>query len=285
MSSASAQTTKPGYKRLWWHSYRLGFGWLLRAARRGWPGKKAGLQRLLVPMDPWRYYEMGKLADERYEGDWLDVSSPKLLTSLLRREGNGDWIGTDLFSAELEAWSAIDPNLQLQVEDATDPTFDDDRFDGALCVSVLEHIGPGKDLIALEQMRRVVKPGGVLHLTTMVSAEARDVYVDHLIYGEASDEDEQGVFFEHVYAPEELNALVEQAGWTLTEAEYAVQTRPRIQQRFYSLAPFSYVFGGLLRVWFPRTIDVSQSDAAIRALGKDAAGVAYLRLANSATLS
>ncbi|MGB0871973.1 MAG: class I SAM-dependent methyltransferase [Solirubrobacterales bacterium] len=285
MSSASSQQTKPGYKRLWWHSYRLGLGWILRAARRGWPGRKAGLQRLLVPMDPWRYYEMGKLADERYEGDWLDVSSPKLLTSLLQREDNGNWVGTDLFAAELEAWSVIDPKLTLQVEDATDPSFGDDRFDGALCVSVLEHIGPGKDLIALEQMRRVVKPGGVLHLTTMVSAEARDVYVDHLIYGEASDKDERGVFFEHVYAPDELNALVEQAGWTITDVEYAVQTRPGIQARFYSLAPFSYVFGGLLRFWFPRTIDVDSSDNSIRRLDGESSGVAYLRLVNPATSS
>lgn len=280
MSTSTTKTKRPGWARLWSHSYRLGLGWLGRTARRGFkPGRKAGFQRLLVPLDPWRYYEMGKLADVRYEGSWLDVSGPKLLTSLLAREGNGEWTGTDLFSDEITAWKQIDPNLRLEVEDATALTYADDTFDGAICVSVLEHISPGKDMIALEEMRRTVRPGGVLHLTTMVGAKPRDVYVAHKLYGEASDSsDERGVFFEHVYGVDELNLLAERAGWTITESEYAVHTRVDVQRRFYAYAPWSYPFGALLRIWFPRTIAISKDAAPIAALNADEAGVAYLRL-------
>lgn len=279
MAEPDRSNRKPGYVRLWWHSYRVGFRWLIRSAPRLWPGRKAGLQRLLVPLDPWRYYEMGKLADLRYDGKWLDVSGPKLLTSLLNREQNGTWIGADLFEAELRSWKAIDPSLNLEVVDATAMQFDDASFDGVLSVSVLEHIGPGKDLEALKEMRRVVRPGGTLQLTTMVGSVAHDVFVDHEIYGEASQlGDERGVFFEHVYDPIELNQLVADAGWEIADSEYAVHTKPAIQRRFYKFAPFSYVFGGLLRFWFPRTISVRPDDREIRSLSDDDAGVAYLKL-------
>jgi SAM-dependent methyltransferase len=279
MHPTDSANSRPGYARLIRQSYRLGFRWLFTGARRGWPAKKVALQRLLVPLDPWRFYEMGMLADKRYEGSWLDVSGPKLLISLLHREGNGNWTGTDLFSEEIAAWSVLDPALRLEVEDATAMSYADDLFDGAISVSVLEHIGPGKDLAALKEIHRVVRSGGTLELTTMVGAEARDVFVDHKIYGEASEAaDDRGVFFEHVYEPGELNALVEEAGWTIAESEYAVHTRADIQERFYKLAPWSYLFGGLLRIWFPRTIKIAKDATAVSELGPTEAGVAYLRL-------
>ena len=49
-----------------------------------------------------------------FTGDCLDVSGPKLLTSLLQAEGNGTWLGIDLFDAEIDAWRRIDPALRLR---------------------------------------------------------------------------------------------------------------------------------------------------------------------------
>ncbi len=91
-----------GWRRLWRHSYRLGARWVVRDARSGWRAGRVGWVRLLVPLDPWRYYECGRVADQTFTGACLDVSSPKLLTSLLQHEGNGTWVGTDLFSREIE---------------------------------------------------------------------------------------------------------------------------------------------------------------------------------------
>jgi len=78
-----------------------------------------GLQRLLVPLGPWRYYDLSRVAERPFHGRCLDVSSPKLLMSLLQREGRGDWTGIDLFSAEIKNWRAVDPSLRLEVQDAT----------------------------------------------------------------------------------------------------------------------------------------------------------------------
>lgn len=280
MAAATKHSSGAGYKRLWIHSYRLGFDWLRRTAKRGFnPGRKAGFQRLLVPLDPWRYYEMGVIADETFTGRCLDVSGPKLLTSLLHREGSGDWLGIDLFEQEIEAWRAIDPGLELEVQDGTDLPYADESFDFAICISVVEHMGRGNDTKALQEIYRVLKPGGTLHLTSMVSASGRDVYVGERIYGNASEAvDQDRVFFEHIYSPAEFDEMIQDAGWTTAAKEFALQTKPQIQQRFYRWAPFSYLLGPWLRLWFPRTISVGPDSAGVEELGDDESAVVRVKL-------
>lgn len=279
MARSERLYSKPGATRLWKHSYRLGFGWLVRTAHRGWPGRKAGLLRLLVPLDPWRYYEMGVLADQTYTGRCLDISSPKLLPSLLQREGNGSWLCIDLFEEEITSWKAIDTNLALETQDATELPYANASFDSAICVSVIEHVGRGKDTKALAECLRVVKSGGTLHLTTMVAAEGRDVFVDHKIYGNASEDLGDGrVFFEHVYSLDEVEQMTSEAGWRTEHREFAVQTRIDVQERFVRWAPWSYLGGALLRLWYPKTIDVSQEPSVIEPIGTEDAAIIYVRL-------
>lgn len=276
MSIASRGT---GWKRLWRHSYRLGVRWLLRDARHGWPAGKTGFVRLLVPLDPWRYYEMGRVADQPFMGRCLDVSSPKLLTSLLQREGSGDWLGIDLFSKEVENWRRIDPRLELDVQDAADMPYDDNTFDSVVCLSVIEHIGAGKDAVALGEMGRVLKPGGVLHLTTDVAESARDVFVDEKVYGEASQSDAtRGVFFKHDYSLDEIQDLIDggtSGVWAVRHKEFAVQKNPKIEENFYRRAPLSYAYGPLLRFVCPKNFRVSSTDDII---SDGNHGVIYLQL-------
>lgn len=284
MRGRATRHNRAGWKRLWVHSYRLGLAWLARTARHGLqPGRRAGLQRLLVPLDPWRYYELGAFADEEFAGRCLDVSSPKLLTSLLERESNGSWLGLDLFEDEIDAWRAIDPKLELEVQDATELPYDSETFDNAICVSVIEHMGRGNDNAALAEIFRVVKPGGRLQLSTMVSSHPGDVHVDHRIYGNASQEAGDGkIFFEHVYSLAEFEAMTSEAGWVTEHVEYAVQTRPRIQQRFYRLAPFSYLLGPVLFLWFPRTIEVGEDRDRVQALPHEQSAIVNARLVKPA---
>jgi len=266
----------PGWKRLWRHSYRIGLAWLVRDAPRLWTARRAGLVRLLVPLDPWRYYELGSVADERFSGRCLDVSSPKLLPSLLQREGRGTWTCIDLFAAEIDAWRRIDPSLDLAVADATALPYADATFDCCACVSVLEHVGRGADATALAEIWRVLKPGGTLVLTTDVGAEPRDVFTAEGMYGEASGRgDERGVFFEHEYSPEELTELFAGSGWEVERQEYAVQRDPGIERRFYARAPWSYAYGPLLRLVCPGNVRVSATPDLIHQHGR---GVALLRL-------
>lgn len=271
---------RPGWDRLWRHSYSLGFHWLLRSVARGLPGRRVGLQRLLVPLDPWRYYELGTLADEPYSGRWLDVSSPKLLPSLLQAEGSGHWTCIDLFEQEIDAWREVDPTLELAVADACALPYGDGAFDGCLCVSVLEHVEPGADLTALGEMWRVLRPGGLLRLTTDVAAAPGDVYRDERIYGEASKPRGDRVFFKHDYGLDELDALIGSLGWDVVAREFAVLRNPAVESRFYARAPWSYVYGGLLRRTCPSNFDTSTSPDLIARAGH---GVVRLTLRKPAS--
>lgn len=273
---SGTMATRPGWKRLWWHSYRLGLRWLVRDAVRGWPAGKVGLQRLVVPLDPWRYYELGRIADEPFAGVCLDVSSPKLLASLLRHEGRGEWLCIDLFEQEIEAWRRIDPRLRLDVQDATELPYATASFAGGVCISVLEHIGSGRDVVALSELWRVIRPGGILHLTTDVAREAGDVYIHERIYGRGSTAvDGDRVFFKHAYSTGELESVVAASPWEVLVREFAVQRRPGIERLFYARRPWSYAYGPLLRLVCPANFETSSSASLIDEAGS---GVAYFQL-------
>lgn len=237
------------WRRLVAQSHRLGLGWLARGARaRRWPHRRAGLYRLLVPLEPWRYYELARVAREPFAGRCLDVGSPKLLASLLRREGQGEWVAIDLFAQEIERWRAIDPALDLRVEDARALPFPDGHFDAVACVSVIEHIPDDGDARAMAEMWRVLRPGGVLHLTTNVAPRAREVHVGRAIYGEgsAASGDAPGrVFFERHYSPEGVRERLLGLPWDEQEREMARERRP-VHRRFFGARPLSFLAGNLL---------------------------------------
>jgi SAM-dependent methyltransferase len=265
----------PGWRRLWTHSYRLGLRWLARGARNGWRGWRVGLQRLLVPLDPWRYYELGRVADRSFEGACLDVSSPKLLMSLLQHERRGDWTGIDLFEREIVDWRRVDPELRLEVDDATRLSFPPESFDSCTCISVIEHIPGDGDSRAMSEIWRVLKPGGVLHLTTNVAPAARDVFVDRGLYGEASESDGDRVFFERQYSPETLEERLLGLPWEVRLREFARQRDEGVERRFYDRAPWSYLYGGLLRLRCPGNFELGSSPELI---GGREHGAVYLEL-------
>jgi SAM-dependent methyltransferase len=268
--------TAPGWLRLWRHSYRLFAAWLRRLRHHRGAGLRVAVTRALVPLDPWRYYELGRLADEPFEGRCLDVSSPKLLPSVLQHEGQGQWTAVDLFAREIEQWSAVDPGLRLAVEDATRLSFGDESFDACLCVSVIEHVPGDGDAVAMAEIWRVLRPGGVLHLTTDVAPAARDIFVGDEIYGAASQRDEAGsVFFARHYAVDDLERRLLALPWEVEHREFARQRDERWERWFYRGAPWSYLLGGLLRVPCARNFDVGPEPPELTDRHH---GVVYLRL-------
>jgi ubiquinone/menaquinone biosynthesis C-methylase UbiE len=280
MPSAASPTAESrratGWKRLWWHSYRVGLRWLVFGAPRLWPAKRTGMARLLVPLDPWRYYELGRVADQQFSGRCLDVSSPKLLPSLLQHEGSGRWVCIDLFDSEIDAWKQLDKSLELDVQDATKLPYDDESFENVACLSVLEHVGRGQDSVALSEFFRVLKPGGTLHLTTDVAQQGKDVFLTDKIYGQASEQvDERRVFFKHDYSPAEIDTLVAERPWQVRLREWTVQRDPSIESKFYDRAPWSYLYGPLLRFSCPKNFITADLPDLI---APDVHGVIYLQL-------
>lgn len=273
----SAGRRRPAWARLVGHSYRLGARWLVRGARGGgWTHARAGLYRLLVPLEPWRYYELARVAREPFAGACLDVSSPKLLASLLRREGAGRWTAIDILADEIERWRSLDPELDLRVADARSLPFPDGAFDAVACVSVIEHIAGDGDRDAMAEIWRVLRPGGVLHLTTNVAARAVDVHTDRPVYGEPDGgaTGPEGVFFERWYSRATLEARLLGLGWAEEAREYVRERRP-VHERFFAARPPAFLVGGLLPLVCVRNF-VPIDDPGDLAPGRH--GVAYLRL-------
>jgi SAM-dependent methyltransferase len=265
----------PGWRRLWGHSYRIGLAWLARGFFRGWRGARVGLCRLLVPLDPWRYYEMGRIAEASFSGRGLDVSSPKLLISLLVHEGRGSWLGIDLMRREVERWRHVDPRLDLDVADCTRLPYPDASFDHVICVSVIEHLAGDGDGVAMGEMWRVLRPGGELHLTTNVATRGGELWRDDAIYDEASTRVEDRVFFERHYSPDDLHARLLRLPWEVAVEEYAAEIDRGIQDRFERRRPWSYLYGGLLRRRCRSNFRTSSSPDVLE---EDRHGVVYLHL-------
>lgn len=193
---------------------------------------------------------------------------------MLREEGRGSWTAVDLYAREVEDWRVLDPELDLRVEDARSLSFADGSFDGCVCVSVVEHIAGDGDAAAMAEMWRVLRPGGVLHLTTNVAARGREVWTSAPVWGEASDRVDGRVFFERHYSEGELEARLLALPWVVEGREYVRQARD-VHGRFFAWRPWSFALGGALRWVCPRNFRRVATPAA---LGPEEMGVAYLRL-------
>ena len=140
----------------------------------------------------------------REEGSWWwSEGRRKLVTSLLRKYGNGQayprileiGCGTGALLKELSQSSAaygldISPKaLEFCLErelnsvclgDITSLPFRDDQFDAVVCVDVFEHVDD--DAAALREVRRICKPGGRLIATVPAFQflwSRRDVQLHH----------------------------------------------------------------------------------------------------------
>ena len=269
----------PGWRRLVAHSYRLGLRGLAGGAlRRDRRHLRQALYRVLVPLEPWRFHELGRTAEHAFQGRWLDVGSPKLLPSLLRREGRGEWVAIDLLEDEIALWRALDPALDLRVADARRLPFADGTFDGAVSVSVIEHVpdqaGEAGDALAMAELWRVLRPGGVLHLTTNVAARARDVLTAAPVYGAASPTVGELAFFERQYDEEALARRLLGLPWEELGRGY-VRERLPVHRRFFAARPLSFLAGGLLALVCPRNFAPIPGPSA---LPEDEHGVVALTL-------
>ncbi len=240
-----------GWGRLMRRSWAIGLAWLARVIRTGrLVDARQGLYRLLVPLEPWRFYELGHVASASYEGRWLDVGSPKLLASSLQAAGRGEWVAVDLFSDEIERWRRLDPRLDLRVEDARSLSFADGTFDGCACISVVEHIPDGGDAKAMAEIWRVLRPGGMLRLSTNITARPEELLVDEPIYGEASEGRGERLFFERRYTEASLRARLLGLPWEVVRAE-CVRERLPVHRLFFATKPFSFLLGNALALVCP----------------------------------
>jgi SAM-dependent methyltransferase len=120
----------------------------------------------------------------------LDVGSPQWLTVFLAsRHKDTQFVYTNIIDSELQPFEEIGralglTNLSFRKEDVRRLSFREGEFDAVISVSVLEHIYPeqGGDEAALQEILRVLQPGGELLLTVPCKSKSNIVYIDGGVY-------------------------------------------------------------------------------------------------------
>jgi SAM-dependent methyltransferase len=173
-----------GWTGLYRTSVELGLRYL---ARRGY--LREAVIRVVVPMDPSRYLELPETMHElavRPAERVLDLASPKLLAVVLAR-GGAEVVSVDQLEPEIDAWrrlTAGEPRLAFEIGDGRALRFEDQTFDHAYSVSVLEHIPEPGDEQALGELARVTKPGGSVVVTVPFADEYREDWRDAPVYAD-----------------------------------------------------------------------------------------------------
>jgi ubiquinone/menaquinone biosynthesis C-methylase UbiE len=102
-------------------------------------------------------------------------------------------------------------NIEFLVDDAYELPFESGTFDAVICSNALHNMkDPGTPLM---EMRRVLKPGGRVFAPTFCHGEGLKSRFISKIMGLT------GFPAYHRFAIEELTALIEQSGFTITRKE------------------------------------------------------------------
>ena len=160
-----------------------------------------GLKRVLLPSSYWRTMEFAYVYRQlRFPAGArvLDVGSPKELALVLARRRHFAVTATDLLPEPVEiarryavaqGISGEGPGrVHTETQDGRHLTYSDNHFDAAFAVSVLEHIPGDGDTEAMREMVRVVKPGGLVVVTTPYDLQYREDSVAGSFSGRPGDE-------------------------------------------------------------------------------------------------
>jgi len=94
----------------------------------------------------------------------LDVGCGIGLTDGMLVGRFGELHGVDLARAAVERAAATNPGVEYQSYDGTRLPYDDESFDLAFAICVVHHIAVNERLTFATELRRVVRPGGVVAL-------------------------------------------------------------------------------------------------------------------------
>lgn len=189
------------------------------------PIPNAEIYRLLFwPLDSVRYFEFDfiwHVLSALPVRSYLDVSSPRLFPIILMMKKRGllaeliNPDGLDLTStANLVKALGLDNRCHLHGCLISDAPFEPGSFDVITSISVVEHIP--EDAQAIQEMWKLLKPGGRLLLTVPCAAETSEEYINQNIYG-LLEPDEQGFIFNQRYYDARM----------LEERVYSITGQPR----------------------------------------------------------
>jgi SAM-dependent methyltransferase len=193
-------------------------GAALRLVTHGGRGLVAQAGRLaLYPMDSTRYFEFdwvwSRLQRLQHVRRYLDVSSPRLLPLTYVRRSHVEhacFVNPDRADlATTERW-AVALSLAQRCRFSPDPiessALAGERYDAITSISVIEHIADERP--ALEEIRRLLAPGGSLLMTLPCAATGYDQYRDYDEYHLRTPDTEGRYFFQRFYDASTVRARV-----------------------------------------------------------------------------
>jgi SAM-dependent methyltransferase len=228
-----------------WDVYRFG---LRVGARTFRVAPRDALKRLVLPVEYIRCAEfryvlqhLDVAADHRV----LDIGSPKLLSLFLAARVGADVWATDLVDYFFTAYGAYASSVlkdghgryHMETQDAQALTYDDEAFDRIFSVSVVEHIPGDGDAAAMQEIARVLKPGGLVCLTVPWSDQG---YVEDF---QAKGDDaywveggsEERVFYQRVYDRDSMNKrLLGQHGLDVIDVSFWGERRIAVEDAILS---------------------------------------------------
>ncbi len=205
--------------RYYWFGLQLGVRNV--AAHGARLGAKKTLGKIVQPINsPDRFLEsfcVWRHLRGLGNGRILDVASPKLLALYAAHcgVGMGELVATDLVSEYLTEYQIlatlltghISEALRFEAADARKLPYADGSFDAVYSLSVIEHIPDDGDRAALQELVRVVKPGGCVVLTLPFGNRFAEEYRSADVY--ARKYRGEPLFFQRVYDSSALHALLE----------------------------------------------------------------------------
>ncbi len=242
-----------------WTLFRFGIAVGLRTVP---VAPRHGLKRLILPLDYVRYAEDGYVLEHLEVGSQhlvLDVGSPKLLSLFLAARVGARVHATDLLDYFFVAYGAYADRVLgagrdryvMRAEDARTLGYPDRTFDRVFSISAIEHIPGDGDRLAMREIARVLKPGGVVCLTVPWSDAG---YVEEFkrrgdadAYWVASGEER--VFYQRVYDRRTLEGrLLTPSALEVVDVSFWGERRVPVERLFLSRQPLRYA---MLPLHFP----------------------------------
>ncbi|MBI4638158.1 MAG: class I SAM-dependent methyltransferase [Candidatus Rokubacteria bacterium] len=221
-----------------------------------------GLKRLILPLDYIRYAEDGYVLehlDVRPGHLVLDVGSPKLLSLFLAARTGARVHATDLLGYFFGAYGAYADRMLgahrdryvMRTEDARALRYRDETFDRGFSISAIEHIPGDGDRIAMREIARVLKPGGLCCVTVPWSDRG---YVEEFkrrgdpdAYWAGSDAER--VFYQRAYDRTTLeDRLLSPSGLEVVDVSFWGERWLPAERLFLSRQPLRYA---MLPLHFP----------------------------------
>ncbi len=170
----------------------------------------------------------------------------------------------DVSEENVEAVRRRQPELTVVRADATALPFDEDAFDAAVLMEVLEHVED--DRAALSELRRVVRDDGLL-IVSVPNLAAPAPLLERLPLRSVHAREGPEHHFRDGYSPGELTDLLEDSGFRIEALLSVGGTAYRLAADVVSLAHLAYRSARRHRSWTWADVEADRGNAMLRIYG------------------